>query len=75
MSNESGKSVCPICEKPSDTKFSPFCSARCKDFDLNRWLNESYRIAGNPTGDESDGVGGLNETLGQPVEHDQNTRH
>lgn len=37
-------SSCPICKKPSDPKFSPFCSKRCADIDLGRWLNESYVI-------------------------------
>ena len=25
---------CPICDKPTDTKFRPFCSKRCADVDL-----------------------------------------
>lgn len=35
---------CPICGKPSVEKFHPFCSARCADVDLNRWLSGSYVI-------------------------------
>ncbi|HQF30323.1 MAG TPA: DNA gyrase inhibitor YacG [Hyphomicrobiales bacterium] len=35
---------CPICGKPSDRKAYPFCSARCADIDLNRWLKGSYAI-------------------------------
>ena len=35
---------CPICNKPSAQAFHPFCSARCADIDLNRWLNGSYVI-------------------------------
>lgn len=34
---------CPICKSPSDSKLRPFCSQRCADIDLGRWLNESYR--------------------------------
>ena len=41
-----GKSGCPICGKPADVKVKPFCSARCRQVDLNRWLSESYRIPG-----------------------------
>jgi uncharacterized protein len=35
---------CPICGKPSVAAFDPFCSARCADVDLNRWLSGVYRI-------------------------------
>lgn len=34
---------CPICGKPADPKYKPFCSTRCADVDLHRWLSESYR--------------------------------
>jgi len=35
---------CPICGKPSAQAFHPFCSARCQDIDLNRWLSDAYRV-------------------------------
>lgn len=35
---------CPICGKQSEAKYRPFCSRRCADIDLGRWLNESYRV-------------------------------
>jgi hypothetical protein len=35
---------CPICSKPSVEAFKPFCSKRCADVDLNRWLTGSYII-------------------------------
>jgi endogenous inhibitor of DNA gyrase (YacG/DUF329 family) len=35
---------CPVCGKPVDAAYRPFCSRRCADVDLGRWLNESYRI-------------------------------
>ena len=35
---------CPICGKPAVVEFKPFCSKRCADVDLNRWLNGSYVI-------------------------------
>jgi endogenous inhibitor of DNA gyrase (YacG/DUF329 family) len=37
---------CPICGKPRDDKFNPFCSKRCADVDLHRWLKGSYVIPG-----------------------------
>ncbi len=35
---------CPICGKPTDRAFSPFCSKRCADIDLNRWLSGVYAV-------------------------------
>ena len=35
---------CPICDKPAEQKFRPFCSKRCADIDLNRWLKGAYAI-------------------------------
>jgi endogenous inhibitor of DNA gyrase (YacG/DUF329 family) len=43
---------CPICDKPSVAESKPFCSERCRDVDLNRWLSNSYSIPGKPTDDE-----------------------
>lgn len=36
--------TCPVCAKPSDPAYRPFCSRRCADVDLARWLREDYRI-------------------------------
>ena len=48
---------CPICGKPSSQQFHPFCSGRCSDIDLNRWLSGSYVIPAEPVAeDEEDGV-------------------
>jgi len=35
---------CPICGRPAEERFRPFCSARCKMIDLGGWLDERYRI-------------------------------
>jgi endogenous inhibitor of DNA gyrase (YacG/DUF329 family) len=35
---------CPICRKPASARWRPFCSKRCADIDLGRWLGEAYRI-------------------------------
>jgi uncharacterized protein len=39
---------CPVCGKPADAKYQPFCTKRCADIDLGRWLKEGYRV---PTDD------------------------
>jgi endogenous inhibitor of DNA gyrase (YacG/DUF329 family) len=44
-SKTSGKR-CPECGKPADPRTLPFCSARCRDVDLNRWLSGRYVIPG-----------------------------
>ena len=35
---------CPICKKPSEKAYRPFCSRRCADVDLGRWLTGGYAI-------------------------------
>jgi len=35
---------CPICGKPIDPAFNPFCSKRCADVDLHRWLSGIYSV-------------------------------
>ena len=44
---------CPICGKPTVARFRPFCSPRCKDVDLNRWLSGVYAIPAAETDDDS----------------------
>ena len=36
--------LCPICGKPADPRVRPFCSRRCGDVDLHRWLSGTYAI-------------------------------
>jgi len=43
---------CPICGKPATAASHPFCSERCRDVDLNRWLSNSYAIPAAPADDE-----------------------
>jgi endogenous inhibitor of DNA gyrase (YacG/DUF329 family) len=45
---------CPICGKQSVQGFHPFCSSRCADVDLNRWLSGRYAIATSETPAQSD---------------------
>jgi endogenous inhibitor of DNA gyrase (YacG/DUF329 family) len=35
---------CPICGKPAVQGVEPFCSRRCADVDLGRWLTGVYRV-------------------------------
>jgi endogenous inhibitor of DNA gyrase (YacG/DUF329 family) len=43
---------CPICGKPREAKFRPFCSKRCADVDLNRWFKGVYAVPVTETDDE-----------------------
>jgi uncharacterized protein len=56
---------CPICGKPAKTEHRPFCSRRCADIDLNRWLSGAYAI---PAAEESPGSNDRDEEDGQPSE-------
>ncbi|MGF1277073.1 DNA gyrase inhibitor YacG [Acetobacter pasteurianus] len=45
---------CPVCGKPAQAEFRPFCSKRCADVDLGRWFSGDYRIPGAPAPIEND---------------------
>ncbi len=36
--------ACPICDKQTDPKYRPFCSKRCADIDLAKWMTGSYAV-------------------------------
>lgn len=35
---------CPICRKPATPDYRPFCSRRCANVDLQRWMSGTYAI-------------------------------
>jgi endogenous inhibitor of DNA gyrase (YacG/DUF329 family) len=45
-------SQCPICKRPASPEFKPFCSKRCAEVDLGRWLTESYTVPVRPAEEE-----------------------
>lgn len=49
--------TCPICGKPAAPRAqnasTPFCSARCKQIDLGKWLREEYRIQTNESEEDT----------------------
>lgn len=61
---------CPICRRTGDARYRPFCSRRCADVDLARWLGGVYAIASEADDDEDGeeantraaGVGGREES-------------
>ena len=46
---------CPICGKEPAEKFTPFCSKRCADVDLNRWFSGNYAIPVQHNDEDEDG--------------------
>lgn len=45
--------ACPLCGKPEQPGYAPFCSQGCRDRDLLNWLGDGYRIPG-PAADPAD---------------------
>jgi endogenous inhibitor of DNA gyrase (YacG/DUF329 family) len=45
---------CPQCGKPAEPRFAPFCSVRCQQIDLGRWLKGDYVVPGRA---DEDGAG------------------
>ena len=49
---------CPICGARAVETYRPFCSKRCANVDLGRWLNGSYAVptveADEPDDDRDD---------------------
>jgi endogenous inhibitor of DNA gyrase (YacG/DUF329 family) len=49
----SSRRACPICGRPQIDAHRPFCSTRCAEIDLGRWLKEGYRVPGASVPDEA----------------------
>jgi hypothetical protein len=52
--------TCPICGRQAVETLRPFCSRRCAEVDLGRWLTERYRIPADA--DETDGESAVEQT-------------
>ena len=46
---------CPICDRAASLRYRPFCSRRCADIDLGRWLGEAYRLPSAEPAEAPDG--------------------
>ena len=67
---------CPICSAPTELEFRPFCSRRCAEVDLSRWLRGGYAIPGrvdvDEDGDDVAAAGGTpRSTLRDSDENDE----
>lgn len=59
MSDEPAKVIpiralrpCPECKHQSSREHYPFCSRRCREVDLNRWLSGAYVIPAKDSEDD-----------------------
>jgi uncharacterized protein len=55
------RKLCPICGKPTVDRFRPFCSRRCADVDLNRWLSGVYAVPATEDEEEDERRDGSGE--------------
>jgi len=55
--------TCPICNGETSLKYRPFCSGRCADVDLAKWLNGSYAA---PSRDPEDVGAAIEAALNAP---------
>jgi uncharacterized protein len=61
---------CPICGRPSAPDYRPFCSRRCADLDLARWLSGAYAIPHREEGEEP-APGGEDDKTGEGANRSQ----
>jgi uncharacterized protein len=52
---KAGSGRCPICGEATEHAFRPFCSRRCRDVDLAKWLGDGYAIPGGQQAADEDG--------------------
>ena len=67
-------SRCPICKRPlpegeEAARFRPFCSKRCADVDLGKWLTGSYAIPATEESEDEDEGGTPNPDADPPIRH------
>lgn len=58
--------TCPICGKATDPKARPFCSKRCADIDLGKWLSGSYAIPSEDPEEAEEALREMEEQLRKP---------
>ena len=59
--------ACPICAKDTDAAYRPFCSKRCADVDLAKWLGGSYAVASQNEDDRDE----LTQALEKAMDEDE----
>ena len=54
VKGHSQKAACPLCEQPAKAPHTPFCSRRCAQLDLGKWLTGDYAIPAHEAMEDSD---------------------
>lgn len=66
---------CPICSKETAPKYRPFCSKRCADLDLAKWLNGSYAAPSTNPDDIEEAFEAMERGEAQIAPDDDPTHH
>ena len=54
VKGHSQKAACPLCGQPAKAPHTPFCSRRCAQLDLGKWLTGDYTIPAHEAMEDSD---------------------
>ena len=54
VKGHSQKAACPLCEQPPKVPHTPFCSRRCAQLDLGKWLTGDYAIPAHEAMEDND---------------------
>ena len=54
VNEHSLKAACPLCQRPAEILYRPFCSRRCAQLDLGKWLTGDYAIPAHEAMEDSD---------------------
>ena len=57
---------CPICKKEAVERYRPFCSKRCADIDLGKWLTGAYAIPVEEESDREEGADAAQQAVERP---------
>lgn len=57
--------ICPICGEEGVKQFRPFCSKRCADIDLGKWMGGKYAIPSQSEDDQEELIEAMEEHLNQ----------
>ncbi|MBV2360393.1 DNA gyrase inhibitor YacG [Thalassococcus sp. CAU 1522] len=57
--------TCPICQRASTSEYRPFCSKRCADVDLAKWMTGSYAIPSQDPDDADAVIEAMEDALQQ----------
>jgi endogenous inhibitor of DNA gyrase (YacG/DUF329 family) len=62
---------CPICGKPTVRDYRPFCSRRCADVDLSRWLSGAYAVPVEDVADKDTAADGQDNPPRQEAQEEE----